>query len=298
MQTGPGAGSFSERQHIGVLAHHAAFPKTKSGGQDTSRTQHECTLSASPSRVGRVFGSAAGREAGCPNCSLPAGPRTTHPLAPGRAHCTPPTSTEKATGLDVAAPETDPSLLQQCLPLGGWSILRWSGSWHFSPKAFPGLPFLASFFYGPTLCCWGKAYGNCQPIPAIFLPSCFPFPSWLWTFADRGAPHSSSMQGTEFKVKKNELTGHLPILCAAGCKQRLYDFPNLCTSNLLVAHLSRLRSPAGTAGTAGQATVRPPDTSWRRSAAVRFLFCLRCSLHLRKRSKSSHGKCTGCPGYC
>lgn len=49
MQIGPAAGGFSERQQIWVLAYHAPFPKSKRAGQDTSRTQHEHTLSAGSS---------------------------------------------------------------------------------------------------------------------------------------------------------------------------------------------------------------------------------------------------------
>lgn len=109
-----------------------------------------------------------------------------------------------------------------------------------------------------------------------FLHKCFLFPSQPSTCADHGAPHSSSMQGTGFKVKKTDLTGHFPILCATRCKH-LYHFPNLCICNLLVARLSRLRSPAGTTNSAGQAMVRPRDVSWRINAAARFLFCFHCS---------------------
>ena len=37
-------------------------------------------------------------------------------------------------------------------------------------------------------------------------------------------------------------------------------------------------SPAATANGAGQATLRPPDASWRIKAAAWFFFCLHCSL--------------------
>lgn len=57
------------------------------------------------------------------------------------------------------------------------------------------------------------------------------------------------------------LTGHSPVLRTTKCEEQLYHFPNLCICKPLVAHFNRLRSPTGTAGTAGQVVVRRPNMS-------------------------------------
>lgn len=76
--------------------------------------------------------------------------------------------------------------------------------------------------------------------------------------------------------KNKDLTGLVPILCATRYKQHPYHFSSLCICNLLVAHLSRLRSPSGTPDSAGQAAVRPSDMCWRMNACAGFVFWLYC----------------------
>lgn len=125
-------------------------------------------------------------------------------------------------------------------------------------KQFPeGLGALsAPFFHGTPLSFLGKAYKNCQPPPTIFFTSCFPFPSCLLPLTmDLPAAPVHKAQSSSYRNK--DLTDLVLILCATRYKQHLYHFSSLCVCNLLVARLSRLRSPPGTADRAGRATVRP-----------------------------------------